>query len=817
MPVSFDSLLQDVRYATRRLMKAPMFTCVAVIVLALGVGVNTAFFSLANGVLLKGLPVPHANRLVNIARTDDGEIELNGGLDERRLQRLIERKPTLVRGLFAVTNFSGAVQLGAAAQLRMCEGVTGNYFETLGLTPVAGRLLVSSDDAGGANGPAVISSRLWQREFGGSPSVIGQVVKVSGLSLVIVGVAPDAFAGLTAPNLLATDLWAPLNSLRPILVHPMQSQARGGIVFRVYARLREGSTISSANAEMGVLGQGIDPDRAESGLAVVAADRALMPTPLARILQGLGLALVGVSSLVLIVACANVSGLVLARATRRTSEIAIRMAIGAGRQRILQMQLIETAMLSMLAGGAGLAIAWALTRGASRVPIPEIGGFVIQPNASPDGRVFAFALMAACVATMMVGWLPAKRMADTDPMRVWSTSAGGGAVTARVKTSTTRLVAFQYAASVSLLLVASLFVRSAATAGRYEARIDLNAIAAGSVALARQNVSDADGRVIFDRLLETDRPGGGRRVALASGVPIGGHGRQEALRIYGRATAYVAHTLVVSPSFADMFDLRATRGRVFTNEDRVGQPNVALVNTLVASDLWPGRDPIGQTLTVSSMPDHPVVKVVGVVEETDLTTRVNNDRRYVFLPLAQHYQPNMVVLVTEPGQPHAAVATLKRTVEDAASEVALMDAKSLVAFVGVGATGAAFAAATIGAVGALGFLVAMVGLYGTVAFVVAERTREFGIMRALGADASHIRRLVIRDASRMLLWGMVPGVVITFLFAGLLQSWLLGLSAHDPLTFIVVPVIMFLVGSLAALLPAHSASKASPTEVMRQL
>lgn len=817
MTTSFDSVLQDVRYAARRLMKAPVFTGVAVIVLALGVGVNTAFFSLANGVLLKALPVPHSEQLVNVARTDGGELELNGGLDERRLQRLTERKPTLVRGLFAVTNFSGAVQLGAAAQLRMCEGVTGNYFETLGLAPVAGRLLVSSDDAAGANGPAVISSRLWRREFGGSPTAIGQVVKASGLSLVIVGVAPDSFAGLTAPNLLATDVWAPINSLRSLLVHPKQSQSPSGIVFRVYARLSEGSTISSANSEMRVLGQGIDPDRAESGLAVVAADRALMPTPLARILQGLGLALVGVSSLVLIVACANVSGLVLARATRRTSEIAIRMAIGAGRQRILQMQLIETAMLSMLAGGAGLAIAWALTRGASRLPIPEIGGFVIQPNASPDIRVFAFALVAACVATMLVGWLPANRMADTDPMHAWATSAGSGAVTARVKTSTTRLVAFQYAASISLLLVASLFVRSAATAGHYEARIDLNAIAAGSVALARQNVSDADGRVIFDRLLETDRPGGGRRVALASGLPIGGHGRQEALRIYGRSTAYVAHTLVVSSSFTDMFNLRSTQGRVFNGEDRAGQTDVAIVNTLVASDLWPGQNPIGKTFTVSSMSDSPVVKVVGVVEETDLTTRVKADRRYVFLPLAQHYQPNMVVLVSEQGRPETVVASLKRTVEDAIPEAALMDAKPLVAFVGVGATGAAFAAAAIGALGALGFFVAMVGLYGTVAFVVAERTREFGIMRALGADTFHIRRLVLRDASRMLLWGMVPGVLLTFLFAGLLQSWLLGLSAHDPLTFVVVPLVMFLIGSLAALLPAHAASKASVTEAMRQV
>ena len=807
-----DSLWQDVRYAARRLAHAPMFTCTAVIVLALGVGVNTAFFSLVNGVLFRPLSVQNADRLVNVARTRGGAVNLDGGLDERRLERMKERRPTLVGNFFSVRNVFAAVESGGAAKRVMAEAVSGNYFETLGLRPLAGRLLLPEDDNAGAGGPAVLSARFWRREFGADPNVIGRPVRVSGAPLTVVGVAPEAFGGMTGPNILGADLWAPMNSLRPLLA----TANRGGVVLSVFGSLSATATISRADAEIRVLGAGIDPDDADIGLAVVAATQALMPTPLVRILSMLGVALLAISSVVLFIACANLSGLVLARASRRGTEVAIRLAIGADRRRILQMQMVETALLSTIAGAIGFGVAWSLTRALTLVPIPEIGGMVMRLNATPDLRVFGFALLAAAVTTMLVGWMPAARMAETDPLRAWSASGGGGGVTPRIRASTSRLVAFQFGGSLSLLLIASLFVRSATTAATYDAGIDMTHVVAARLDLRMQNIKDADGPVMFERLLSGATPPG-VRAALASGVPIGGDGRQESLRVYGQATAYIAHTLVISRSFFEMFDLQIVNGRKFGEQDVIGQPRVAIVNEVVAADLWPGRNPVGQSVRIESMQDGPTAIVVGVVRETDLAERVGRDRRYILLPLAQNYTPRMALLVSGNHDAASLATTLKKVVASATPEVAVFDVKPLAAFIGIGATGAGFAAAAIGAIGLLGLFIAMVGLYGTVASVVGERTREFGIMRALGADAGHIRRLVLRDAIRMLALGMAPGFVLTFLLAGFLQSWLLGLPAHDPVTFIVVPMVMFAVGCCAALIPAHRASKTDPTAAIRHL
>lgn len=828
MSFTVETLLQDIRYAARRLLRAPMFTCTAVIVLALGVGVNTAFFSLVNGVLFRQLAVPHADRLVSVTRTVHGEAVEQRGLFEYQLERLKSRQPKSVEGLIAVDHLIPVVESGGMTKLVLAEAVSGNYFVTLGLRPLAGRLLVPSDDMSGAGGSAVLSARMWRREFGANPAIVGQVVRVAGTPLVVVGIAPDGFAGMSVPNLIGADVWAPINALRAFLENQLvppggdrspaaRAERLGrGLLFDVYARVRPGVSQSQVAAEMRVLGGGIDDKDSTTGLAVLSASRGFVPPPLARILEGIGLALIGISSLVLFVACANLSGLVLARASRRSTEIAIRMAIGAERQRILQMQMVETGVLSALAGVAGFALAWVLTRAASLIPVPEMGGFVIQPDATPDLRVFVFALVAASATTMLVGWMPAARMADTDPTRAWSSSGGDGGVTPRMRASTSRLVAFQFGASLSLLLVASLFVRSATTATRYDAGIDMSRIAAGRINLPRQ-VSDQDGRAVFERLLSNNDVKGAQRVAIASGVPIGGNGRQEALRVYGRVTSYVTHTLVISQPFFEMFNLQLVSGRRFTGQDVEGQPNVAIINELVASELWPGRNPIGQSVRVSSMRGNSTVTVVGVVKETDRAARVAGDRRYMFLPLAQHYQPDMAVLLSGPGDASVLVSSLKKIVASATPEVAVFDVKPLASFIGIGATGATFAAAAVGAVGILGFFIAMVGLYGTVAYVVGERTREFGIMRALGADAGHIRRLVLGDAIRMLLWGMAPGFVVTFLSAGLLQSWLLGLPAHDPVTFLIVPLVMFIVGCGAALIPAHRASKTDPTTAIRHL
>lgn len=812
MGFTFDSLARDVRYACRRLIAAPLFTGVAIGTLALGVGVNTAFFSVINGVIFRPLQVAHADRLVNIAATDGGAIELNRGLDELRLGRLVERKPQLVRDFFTVNNFQTAYDAGGAASLVMGEAVSGNYFQALGLRPLAGRLLTAADDLAGASGPVVLSARVWARDFGRDPAVVGRVIGVSGLRLTVVGVAPDGFTGMTAPNIFSADLWAPQNSLVPLLQSP--GNTRGGLHFRAFGRLSDGATISRADAEMRRLGSGIDPVDGASGLAVVAASKGLLPVQLATLQAVLGAVLVALSSLVLLIACANLSSLVLARVSGRLTEIAVRMAIGAERRHLIQMQLVETSLLAAAAGFVGFAVAWGLTRLAGLIPIPELGGMVMRIDAAPDLGVFFFAFVAAAGAAVLVGWTPAVRASETDPLRAWSSSGGTSGPTPRASRSTTRLIAFQVGASLAMLLVATLFVRSATAAAAYDVDLDLARITAGHINLAVQKVSDANGPVVFDRLLAANAAGG-PAIALSSGVPIAGNGRLEKVRVEGQLSGVITHSLVVSPNAFEILGIQVALGRVFTDADAAGSAHVVIVNETLAADLWPGKNPLGRSLNVPTSAMKGAVTVVGVVKETDHTAMDGRDRRYMFLPLKQNYTPQMTIMVAGDGGEAALAARLKAIVASATPEVAVFDVKPLSALIRLAVTGSRFAAAIIGAVGFLGFVIAMVGLYGSVSFVVGERTREFGIMRALGADGRTIRALVLRDAIRMLMFGMIPGVAITFLLAGFLRSWLLGLPPHDPVTFIAVPLVMLAVGCVAALIPARRASRVDPMQAIR--
>lgn len=814
MGFSVDSLMRDVRYATRRLIAAPIFTGIAITTLALGVGVNTAFFSVINGVIFRPLPIAHADRLVSLAATDEGVVDNNRGLDELRLGRLVERGPKLVRDVFTVRNFQTALDIGGPASLVMGEAVSGNYFSALGLRPIAGRLLVPADDLAGANGPAVLSARVWTRDFGRDPAVVGRVVGLSGLRLTVVGIAPEGFTGMTIPNILSADVWAPQNSLRPLI--ETVNNPRGGLHFRVFARLADDATVVRADAEIRRLGVGIDPVDAASGTAVVAASQGLLPTQLATLQNLLGLGLVALSSLALFIACANLSSLVLARVSGRTTEIAVRMAIGAERRHLFRMQLVETSLLAGAAGLVGFGMAWGLTRLAGLLPIPEIGGMVMLIDAAPDLRVFFFALIAAGGTAILIGWAPAARIAETDPLRAWTSSGGASGSTPGVAASTRRLIAFQVGASLAMLLVATLFVRSATAATTYDVPVDMNRIAAGRLNLAVQKIDEAGGQVLFDRVLAARVPGV-QLVAVTSGVPIAGGGKIEQLRVDGRLGGLLTHSLIVSPSAFDLLNVQLVRGRGFADTDVDGGQRVAMINDVVAADLWPGKDPVGRRFFLPTAGIKDSVVVVGVVAETDRTALDRRDRRYIFLPLKQNYAPQMTVLVSGDAGGAPMTANLKALIASAIPEAAVFDVKPLSAAIGLGATGLRFAAATIGAVGFLGFVIAMVGLYGTVSFVVSERTREFGIMRALGADARHIQALVLRDAIRMLMFGMIPGLVITFLLAGFLRSWLLGLPPHDAVTFVTVPLVMMIVGVVATLLPARRASRVDPMQAIRHL
>jgi len=800
----------DIRFGARRLLRTPVFTGVAVLVLSLGVGVNAAFFGVVNGAIFKLVNVPNQQRLVNIAATENGTINTNMGFTSRRFERLVERNPRSVRRMFPVGHFQVVLFQGGSASPVMGEGVTGNYFLALGVRPLMGRLLTPADDLAGSGGPVVISARAWRRYFAADPGVVGRTIQVSGESATIVGVAEDGFRGLTAPNLIGADLWVPWSGADPFL-----PKYRDGALFRVFAELSDGMTLRDADSEMRLLGSGIEPGH-NLGLAVVPAMTAVLPTPLAAAQAVLGTVLLAVSGLVLLAACANVSGLLLARAVDRRREVAVRVALGASRARIFQMQLSETALLAAAAGALGYALFVVVSKLVSSVALPEFGGLVASVDVTPDLRVFLFALLVACLTVFLSSFAPAARMAEISPLEAWANSGGGLSVTPTTAHVRTRVVALQMAVSVVLLVLAGLFTRSVSAAAR-EVLVpgDMNVIV-GRVDLRMQKVAQDEWPRVADRLLGEARAQGQPLTALSSGVPASSDGAWIQFSDIGADVRLTGRSLTVSPSFFTVIGAPIVKGREFSEQDAIGSPKVAILNDVAAADLWPDVPAVGKQIRLSSSPASPVVTVVGVVHTRDATEGDRRNRRFVFLPLSQN-SVGRLVIVQRLATGDASARSLQAVVAAASPELAVFDVTPLWDYLSPSAAVFQYGARVLSAAGLLGFAIALVGLYGVLTYAVTARAREFGIMRALGADHRDIRWLVLRDALRLMAFGTVPGLLIALVASLAIAGRLQGVAPYDPLTFTVVPGSMAIVGVLACLIPAHRACRVDPVQVIRDL
>ncbi|HUL71638.1 MAG TPA: ABC transporter permease [Vicinamibacterales bacterium] len=802
-------IVGDLRYGARRLLRAPLFSSVSVLVLSLGIGVNAAFFGVVNGAIFKPVNVPNQQRLVNITATENGAISTNVGFTARRFERLEERHPRSVRRMFRVGHFQVVLFQGGSASPVMGEGVSGDYFTALGIRPLMGRLLTAADDAAGTGGPVVISARAWRRYFAADPGVVGRAIRLSGEPATIAGVADDGFTGLTAPNLIGADIWVPWSAADSFL-----PKYRDGALFLVFAELQSGTTLRDADSEMRLLGSGIEPGR-DLGLAAVPAMTAVLPTQLAAAQAALGAVLLAVSGLVLLAACANVSGLLLARAVDRRREVAVRVALGASRPQIFRMQLAEAALLTAAAGSVGYGLFVLVSKSASTVATPEFGGLVASVDLTPDLRVFLFALLVACVTVFLAGLAPAARMAETSPLEAWANSGGGSSVTPRTTRARTRLVALQMAVSVMLLVVAVLFVRSASAAGRETlvAR-DLNVVV-GRLDLRMQKIAPPEWPAVADRLLDAAISRGQPLTALSSGVPASSDGAWVTLSEIGAEARLVGRSLTVSPSFFRVIGAPLVNGREFTEQDAAGSPAVAMVNDVAAADLFPNLGAVGRQIRLSSS-NGPVVTIVGVVHTSGASEGDRRNRRFVFLPLAQNPIARLVI-VQRASAGDASARGLMSVVAAASPELAVFDIKPLSDYLSPTASTFQYGARVLSAAGFLGFVIALVGLYGAVTYAVIARAREFGIMRALGADERHIRWIVLRDALRLLAFGTGPGLLAALVIGLVVGSWLSGVAPYDPVTFATVPGAMAVVSVLACLIPARRACRIDPVQAIRDL
>lgn len=815
-------LQQDLRYAWRQLRHAPGFTIVAVVTLGLGIGANTAFFSIVNALAFKDSPGVNLDRvhapMFVEARTGQPAV----GLQRSDLTSMQARMPTGVAEITGVHDVSPQlIQIPGHAQSVLAERVGASFSRVLDLPPQVGQWISADDERSGASS-VVISDRIWREWFAANRDAVGRPsIKINRKPFTIVGVAPAGFDGVR-PLYGQVDLWLPLF---PIERDLYEFQRRSGLVL-----VKALPGVGRAQLERELTGLVATPP-ARAGQTPVR----LAVAPAAQVLRPRGLtmvnwAILALSSLILVAACANLANMLYARGARRAGEVAVRLSLGGTRARVLRLFLAETAIIAGLSAAVGFAFALGatelFTRAFPALNIDRVRRVTL--DLSPDYRVFLFALGAGTAAAIVVGLMTAWRSSRVPLLSTLAASGAPGGLTAR-KGLRTSLVAVQVTVAVLLVMGTGLFFEQ--TRKDLFRRVHFDT---ASVTTARVSVSTGDpgysatrGRVFFERLVQdvVKRPGV-EAAALAHTIP-GGVGqaaprwtvllREDPPRGASGATpriqTWFAH---VSPRFFDAVGLPILRGRDFMLSDVDGGPPVAIVSQIAADALWPGEDPIGKRAHFAA---REWVTVVGVSADPLSSwdnSPANRVANFLFRPWAQNYTSNTLI-VARSANATGQIEALRSAVRAIDEDVAVFDASTLDQSILAWAAPLRAAALLMNSLGVLALGIAMLGVYGVIAYFVSTRTREFGIRMALGATPGRVLKMVIDQAIHVVLVGLLSGVFLASVGSRWIESWQFDIMPNEISTWVVVPLLILAAGVLAGYLPARRAAKIDPNVALREL
>jgi predicted permease len=792
-----DDLMRDTRFALRALAGAPGFTIVAVLSIGLGVGATTSLFSVINSLLLRPLPVMSPERLYSIQEQRTGSVSTGaeGVLIPYERYRGYEAATREVFTGLAAHSFEG-MSLRADGPALPAAGVvtTGNFFAVLGIAPAAGAFYTTDDE------PAVVlGHRFWQRRFGGAADVIGRTVHVNGQPLTVIGVAAHGFGGTT--HAFHVDLWV-----------PHQAYARTGAdrTLTPFGRLRPGVDAAAAAAVVSAVAPRIPVD--EAGVEVQGARlEPMRGVPAAARMLAFGFLgmLLATALLVLLIAGANIAGMLMARAVARQREMAVRLAMGAGRGRLVRQLLSESLLLFLLGGAAGVVIAVWATRLLSRVRIAEIDQLVI--DAAPDLRVLRFALLIAGGAGLLFGLLPA--LQASRPALALALKDGAGGVSRRLR-GRGIFVGAQLAMSVLLLVVGGLLVRTLQHATKVEPGFAVDGVIVASTTLAAGAYDMAGAQLFFASLLDRVRARPEVEAAsLAQLVLLSGNSTRYAVRAAPGEPAVGAGHNVVEAAYFETMRIPLLAGRGITDADHDGAARAAVINETLAARLWPGADPLGRRYLRGS----DEYEVVGVARDGLYVSVGEEPEPFAFIAAAQHPARQRVLHVRlRPGAgAAAAIAGLRTELAALDPDVALDDAMPLTAMIDRMLLPQRYAALLIGLFGLLGLVLAGIGVYGVLAFHVAQRTRELGIRMALGAARGDVVRIVLGRTAVLAAAGIGMGLLLAAAVTRFLRGLLYGVSPLDPTTFIGVVLLLGAVALVASWLPARRAVRIAPTEALR--
>lgn len=819
---TMDSLLQDLRYAFRNLRMRPLFTCIAILTLGLGIGANTAVFSVVNAILLSGVPLRAPEELVEVY-TSDGEGGYPYSVSSYPDYVDLAERTDLFSGVAAFEAFFSRLETEDDTEAVWGEVVSHNLFSTLGLEPALGRYFVPDEGQTlGTHPVVVLGYNFWKQRFGSDSSIVGQTIRLGGLSYTVVGVGAEELQGFTAPG-FSMDMWIPYMML-PSLPSSGNRElltARNNRSIFIKARLRPNVDVDHARAALGTLSiqlQQAYPDEWEGREfnLVPTEDVAIHPL-VDTVLYSVAGMLMTVVGLVLLIACTNLAGLLLARAAERKKEIAIRLALGARRSQLVRQFLTETVLLSLIGGGAGLLLAHWLLRllvgFQPPIPVP------INLDVGIDQTVLVFTLCVALLAGLFFGLLPALQATKPDVAPTLKDDVGAGIGRQRRFNLKNGLLVTQVAISMVLLLGAGLFIRSLRGAQDVDLGFSLREAGIVWTMMEMSGIEREEWEILASTLEERAAAiPGVEQVATAEILPLGVGFQTRIIDIPGvdPPPGDDHHEIafnIVSPTYLDVMEIPVVAGRGIGEEDHEGSTPVVAISETAARRYWPGENPIGREIVTPR--NERTYRIVGVVKDTKVWTIGEEYRPYVYFARTQNPTSSLMMVARGEIPEAQIVGELRRTVREVDPQLVLMDSKTMTEHLSVMLFAPRMAALLLGVFGLLALVLASTGLYGVVAFTVSRRVREVGIRMSLGADQASVIKMVLRGAMALVLIGAIIGLTLTAGLAQLIAQFLYGVSAIDPITFVVVPVVLVGVAFLAAYLPARRASRIDPVEALR--
>ena len=826
---SLETLWQDLRYGLRMLRKDLGFTAVAVLTLALGIGANTAIFSLGNVFMFRPLPVKDAERLAVVAvqyHADDDP----GQLSYLDYQDYRKQSEVFTEMTFYDLHLAGLGYRGHADRVIMAY-VPGNFFTMLGLRPALGRLIAPGEGDEPKTGPVVVLGHsYWQRRFGGDPGVIGRSVTLDGQLVTVIGVVPKEFVG--PYTIVELDAYAPIGISGD--THLFTDRRDSDL--RVLASLKPGVSAKQAEIALSVIAHRLTqeyPATNQGQIVRVIPERLARPEPAVEnympLVTTIFLVMVG---LVLLVACFNVANLLLARAAAREKEIAIRAAIGAGRARLIRQMLTESFVLAVVgAAGGALLGNWAI-RGLEK--LRPLGDFALRLDFRFDWRVFAYVTGATLLAGIVAGLAPALRTSRTnlnDTLREGGRGLVGGTRRQGLRNG---LVIAQVAGSLIVLVAAGLFTRSLTNAEAVDLGYDTHHVLNVSLDPKLQGYDQAHAEAFFRELLRRAKAlPGVESASLAYSVPLGYYNDGSSVYVENQAPQPAdkrppgAGYNCVTPDYFSTMRMKILRGRAFTEGDTSTSQRVAIVNETMAQQSWPHRDAIGQRFGLEGPPrpaksgsqggPYPWVTVVGVVRDARVQGFLAPPGSYFYVPQTQNYKSTHALQLRTLVQPQSLIAPTEALVRELDPNLPVFDVMTMEQTVAGGNGYFIFkmGAGLAGCLGLLGLILAVVGVYGVVSYGASQRLHEIGIRMALGAQPTSVLGLVVRQAVVLVGAGIGIGILAALGVSRLLVSLLVGVTSYDPITLVSVSGIMLAAALVACYIPARRATKVDPLVALR--